>query len=299
MLPVKHEAWLLRHCLRSLSFCDEILAIDDHSSDETRAILEEFTCTIIPFDTSTTTGWKEYGIRDFLLKEARARGATHLIAIDGDEMFSDAFVQDARHLMESLEEGQSLALPWVNVIDTAHAYIPMPQKIFAMRDDHVSLFREQFLHIPRVPTYGRGTELQSPYAVLHFQYLNVARNTYKQVWYMMSELIKGERGPLRINTMYDVRMESAPYPVATLTSTSLPDPDTDKSMWQKERVLQLLEEYGVSFFEPLNIWNVPLLHERFLALMGRSPKPIRAPEWLLMINRWKNQLKNFYHARFS
>ncbi len=299
MLPVKNEAWVLRHCLRSLAFCDEIIAIDDNSSDETRSILEAFKCTIVPFDTSIKTGWKEYGIRDFLLKEARKRNATHLVAIDGDEMFSDAFVRDGRKLMESLEEGQSLALPWINVIDAAHAYLPMPQKIFAMRDDHTSLFREQFLHVPRVPTYRQGVDVRDPYAVLHFQYMNVDRNTYKQVWYMMSEHLKGERGPLRINTLYDVRMTKTSYPITTLTATPLPDPTTDKSMWQKERVFHLFKEHGAEFFEPLNIWHVSLLREEFVSATGRQPKAVTAPEWLLRINAWKNRLKNLYHARFS
>ena len=299
MLPVKNEAWVLRHCLQSLSFCDEILAIDDNSNDATRAILEEFKCTIIPFDTSVQTGWKEYGIRDFLLREARTRMATHLVAIDGDEMFSDAFVRDARALIETLEKGQSLALPWVNVIDTTHAYAPVAQKIFVMRDDGVSVFREQFLHVPRVPTYRRGIDLHPPYAVLHFQYVNTIRNTYKQIWYMMSECIKGNRSPLRINTMYDVRMKKIAYPVSLLTQLSLPDPTLDQSMWQKERVLQLFEQYGVGFFEPLDIWHESALREQFIATTGRLPKPVVAPEWLLTVNAWKNKLKNLYHAHFS
>lgn len=299
MLPVKNEAWVLRHCLQSLSFCDEILAVDDNSTDETREILNEFNCTILDFNTATNTGWKEYEIRQFLLKEARARGATHLIAIDGDEMFSDAFVKNARTILCDLKEGESIALPWINVVDERHIYKPISQKIFAMRDDGLSVFREQFLHVPRVPTYRTGSDLHIPYAVLHFQYLNVVRNTYKQAWYMMSEYVKKNRTPLRINVLYDVYMKKNMYPLEQLIATPLPDPDADTSMWQKERIFGLFQEYGVQFFEPLNIWKISDLKAHFVSIVGREPKPKTVPRWILTVNNWKNSIRNLYRAHFS
>lgn len=59
MLPVKNEAWCLRQCLQSLTFCDEILAIDDKSTEVYLSILNEFGVTVLPFETTTKVGWKK------------------------------------------------------------------------------------------------------------------------------------------------------------------------------------------------------------------------------------------------
>lgn len=297
MLPVKNEAWVLRQCLRSLRFCDEILAIDDDSTDETRLILQEYDCTIVQLDTATKIGWKEYEIRSLLLHEARQHGATHLVAIDGDEMFSDAFVGEARNKIKELATGEALSLPWVNIVDSEHIYEPILTKPFIIHDDGSSQFHKTFMHVPRVPTYVPGKIVDLPYAVLHFQHMHAVRNRYKNIWYMMSELRKGERSAMRINATYrPQRFTRRPYDVATLTTDALPDPATDTKIWQQEQVLQLLIEQGPAYFESLDIWQEPALRERFIAEVGREPKPTIAPSWLLQLNDAKNKLKNWYHA---
>ncbi|MDQ5981512.1 MAG: hypothetical protein QG570_261 [Patescibacteria group bacterium] len=300
MLPVKNESWVLQHCLRSLSFCDEVLAIDDNSDDDTFNILQKFNCSIITIDTKPRVGWKEFEIRSFLLKEARRREATHILAIDGDEMFSDAFVKDARNIISNLKVGESLALPWVNLVDKYHIHSNPTMKPFIMCDDKVSTFKETFMHVPRVPSYKKGATLDLPYSVIHFQHLNKARNTYKRVWYMMSELLNGRRHPIRINATYQYKIPKLiEYPVARLTSQDFPDPKNDRGNWQKDAVYKLSHQHGISFFEPLDIWNIPELHKDFLKENHREPKPVIAPSWLLTINNFKNKLKDFKYEKFS
>lgn len=297
MLPVKNESWVLRHCLESLSFCDEILAIDDNSSDNTLEILKEFNCVIIPLDTKTQVGWKEFEIRSFLLAEARKRSATHILAIDGDEMFTDTFVNEARGIFSNLDTGESLSLPWVNVIDKNHIHQNPSVKTFAMKDDRVSLFKETFMHVPRVPNYTKGKVLDFPYAVLHFQYLNKVRNGYKQIWYMMSELIKGHRHPIRINATYTHTPPTVKeYPITKLTLQKLPNPVHDSSIWQKNAIRGMFSEHGILFFEPLNIWHLPELHTEFIKEIGREPQPVIAAPWLLALNNIKNKIKNEIYA---
>lgn len=300
MLPVKNESWVIRHCLQSLSFCDEILAIDDNSNDNTLEILHEFHCTVIPLDTKTRIGWKEFEIRSFLLAEARKRNATHILAIDGDEMFSDAFVNEARGIISNLGVGESLALPWVNVVDEDHIHQNPSAKPFVMQDDGASLFKETFMHVPRVPNYTNGKVLDLPYAVLHFQYLNKVRNNYKQIWYMMSELVKGHRHPIRINATYAYTPKiPTKYSITKLTSQKLPDPIHDTSLWQKDAINGMFSEHGIQFFEPLNIWRTSELRAQFIKEIGREPQPVVAAPWLLAINNIKNKVKNWLYAKFS
>lgn len=293
MLPVKNESWVLRHCLQSLSFCDEILAIDDNSSDNTKDILEEYHCTIIPLETKTRVGWKEFEIRSFLLTEARKKNATHILAIDGDEMFSDTFVNEARNIISRLNVGESLSLPWLNVVDATHIHKNPSTKPFIMHDDGSSVFKETFMHVPRVPNYVGGKSLDLPYAVLHFQHLNKVRNTFKQVWYMMSELVKGHRHPMRINATYTSNsIHITEYDISKLIDRPLPDPAVDTHIWQRDAVQEMFTQHGIQLFEPLNIWQIPELRDQFIKAIGRNPKPNIAPSWLLTFNKIKNFIKN-------
>lgn len=290
LLPVKNEGWVLRHCLESLCFCDKIIAIDDNSSDDTRNILNEFKCEIIPLDTETNIGWKEYEIRTALLIEARKQNATHIIAIDGDEMLSDLFVLNAREIISSLRPGEVMSLPWINVVDENNILNPTIHKAFIMADDKVSIFKKGFIHIPRVPSDEVTKTLELPYAMIHFQQLHKKRNTYKKIWYMMSELLKKERGALRINTTYLITERYKPigYNIRTILKTPLPNPNLDQVVWHEIKVLELLQEYGCIFFEKLDIWNQPELKNKFIKEVGHVPKPQKLPSLLILVNNVKN-----------
>lgn len=293
MLPAKNESWVLEHSLKSLSFCDEIIAIDDNSTDSTRDILEKYNCTIVELDTNTKIGWKEYEIRTFLLNIARKHGATHLVAIDADEAFSSEFIKDARNILQKLAPGESLALPWVNIKSSNTIMSPTINKVFAMADDKVSNFEKGFIHIPRVPTNVSTITLDLPYAVLHFQYLNNLRNYYKRTWYMMSELLHKERSAYRINATYSITRElkETPFDVSQVYKNPLPDPNLDMGIWQKDKVNELFNNHGRAFFEALDIWDNESVLNGFVAENGKKPKPKIPSKIILKLNDLKNQLK--------
>lgn len=299
LLPVKNEAWVLQHCLLSLSFCDEILAIDDKSTDSTRQILEEFNCTIIPFATDTTIGWSEYAIRNHLLHEARVRQATHIVALDGDEMFSDNFVKEARDILLTLKPCQNLSLPWVDVTSSNSTVSPILSKVFGSADDGRATYNPGFIHIPRVPDTGSVKNLSLPYAVIHFQYLNTRRQTYKKIWYMMSELEKGTRNALRINTTYNKPLRTNSFDVSRLLSIPLPDEKSDTIFWHREKILARLKEKGCAYFEKLDIWQQPELLELFVAEVGSNPKPLRPPTALYWFNDIKNICQQWLYLKIT
>lgn len=145
LLPVKNEEWCLKHCLDSLSFADEILAIDDGSTDSTPEILRAYGCTVIPFDSRAELGWKEHAIRTALLDEARKRGATHVIALDADEACSPEFAKNARGILASLNPGQALEMEWLNLCSHATYKEPRVFKSFAFCDDGTSAHQKAFL----------------------------------------------------------------------------------------------------------------------------------------------------------
>jgi glycosyltransferase involved in cell wall biosynthesis len=294
LLPVKNEAWVLRHCLSSLTFCDEILAIDDGSTDTTRSILEEYACTILPFQTDAKIGWSEFAIRTHLLLAARERGATHIVALDGDEMFSNLFIKDARSIFSSLQQGETLSLPWIDVVDQNAILTNFVKKVFAFADDGTSEFKPGFIHIPRVPDTNKSKSIDLPYAVLHFQHLNKIRHDYKKIWYMMSEYEKGIRSAWRINTTYhSINYQTIPFAVNTLISVTLPNPAEDSGLWQREKVITILNRKKSLFFEPLDIWYQPDLFDIFYNENHRAPKPQQSSWFIKSINRYKNKVINY------
>lgn len=294
VMPLRNEEWVLEYSLKSLPFADEILAINDRSTDGTEEILKKYGATIIALDTSTKIGWKEYDIRMYLLEEARKRNATHIIALDGDEACSAEFQKDAREIFSKLKPGQAIQMEWVNICTPTTYLPPRIYKNFAFCDDGASTHNKSFLHVSRVPeTNIEPLLLQDKYCVFHYQCLNPRRSTYKQIWYMMSELIKKNRPAKKINHTYSYVTKGVcvPFEENRTLPDVIPDPSKDNSIWQRDDILKLFNEYGVEYFEDLDIWHVAELKQIFIEKMKRVPVPKKYPKYLIKLNDIKNKIK--------
>ena len=72
------------------------------------------------------------------------------------------------------------------------------------------------------------------------------------------------------------------------------------SNWRIKEILSWFDQYGIEFFEPLEIWHIKKLREEFLKKMGREPKPyLFSPVVKLIVwMRWKaERLKNMFRNR--
>jgi hypothetical protein len=299
LLAVKNEAWALDACLKSLAFCDEILVIDDGSTDATPEILKQYNCTVLELDTAASIGWKEFQIRSHLLHEARKRGATHLVVLDGDEAVSRSFQEDARSILARMSPGEALRLEWLNLCSATTYKKPKIPKDFVYCDNGTSQYQEAFLGVSRVPSASRITEIEWPHCILHFQYLNPQRLAYKQAWYRMSELLKGDRSARRINATYahtkSVRCAARDLSAA-VSGIQLPNPSSDAGIWYKDEIRKLFDTYGIERFEPADIWDIVELKQQFTARAGRAPRPHRFPKILLVANDFKNKIRNLLRS---
>lgn len=97
MLRIKDEARWIDRVLRSLlPACEEVIVLDDHSTDDTVEICRSFLgVTVIesPFE-----GVREDRDKNFLLEKVEATGATHVIHIDGDEEIAPGGCEIIREL---------------------------------------------------------------------------------------------------------------------------------------------------------------------------------------------------------
>ena len=95
VMPVRDEEWILERSLADLStYIDEIVMVDDGSTDRTPEIIRSFPkVTAIhtnPPGTRPFGNGCEANNRNKLLDMARHRGAEWILQIDADEIFEDA-----------------------------------------------------------------------------------------------------------------------------------------------------------------------------------------------------------------
>jgi glycosyltransferase involved in cell wall biosynthesis len=218
LLPVKNESWVLRFSLKNFSlFSDEILILDDGSQDQLLELVKEFPkVSVIPFSV------KEKHVdmslrRNTLLTEGRARGGTHFVCLDADEVFSQTSIFTLSEILPTLTRGETLLLPWIILAkdsenDTLYFDTKGKKKYkdFIFCDDKISVYEKKFLSESRTP--GKDTLKKIvPFekgCVLHFIYIAGKRTQLKQAWYRASELIEGTRSARKINATYAVTKRS-------------------------------------------------------------------------------------------
>ncbi len=306
LLTFKNEEWILEEYLKSIrKITNHIIAYDDHSTDKSRAILENAGATIISRDYKRDSYFAEYEVRQTLLEEGRKRGGTHFICLDADEIFTNEFLKDAEKLIFTLIPGQSMWLDWI------HLYKQKDQeriggdynrinKAFIFCDDSKLAFTYAFIGVSRTPTDTQNRMIlnRTSGAVIHFQFFNIERALTKRIWYMCSEIIKGSRSTTRINMTYATQKD-VNVPTRFIDSSLFADLGKDVYKkydplldWRFHEILEWFSKYGILRFEKLDIWDNDILRSAFLEETQRYPQPQIIPHWLIKTNCFKNKIIN-------
>lgn len=307
LLPVKNEAWILPYTLENFSqFSDHIIIADQHSTDGSREIYKRFPkVSVIDNDFSGASN----KIRWNLLREARKiTGNNLIICLDADELLSPKAVEKMKEFGN--EEAISFQADWIQLIEDGTKYRidgvwKGSTKEFAFIDDKLNVqYEEKELlidHTARIPKIKK--QIKTEYPILHLHYMAKMRSEIKQAWYMCIELLNGIN-PIRINHRYSVAQFDSIIPAkiepSWVENIIMPPQEvfTDTYEERQKEVLDMLAKKGALYFEPLDIWHIPRLRELFIKEVGREPKPVMAPNWLLALNDFKNKFKNLIYAKF-
>jgi hypothetical protein len=300
LVPFKNEAWVLPAYISSVApVVDEIVAVDGGSTDGSRRLLEEAgahvvdEATMVDLDSVDKRGdvvgadvWSERPVRNLLLRLGRERGGTHFLSVDADEALTTPCLDSLRGSLAALEPGQKLAMQWLTLWKQPTEYREDESvwtrlfKDFAWADVPES----ELLGIARTAgdaTTARWTRLPVERgAVLHYQFVPWWRAQTKQAWYRCAALVRHPETAYHLNRMYAITLDSASartvsVPPAWVDGIMVPEGIADlPPAWHLDAMLALFDQHGIEFFEPLQIWHVPQLHEAFLEAAGREPQPL-------------------------
>lgn len=300
LLAFKDEEWILPAYLSSLEgVVDEIVGIDDGSTDRSRALVEEAGGYVVENEVRCSEGWAEHAIRERLLRLGRERGGTHFLCLDADEALTSTARVTLRPALEALPPGAKLALRWLTLWKSQSSFRHDGSvwtdlyKDFAWADDPSSDYSYAFLGVARTPGANRAedwTRLPAEAAaVLHYQFVPWRRTEVKQAWYRCSEFLKAPDRAFEINRTYahsldDPGVRTLEVSRAWTESIEVPVGIEDlEPAWHLDAILSWFDQRGAGFFEPLQIWQVPELRARFVEEVGRAPEPVlalRLPERL-------------------
>ena len=203
ILPFKNEEKFLPTYLSNVQpICDEIIAVDDHSTDNSRQIMEDAGVIVKGYEDTEKLkgGWTCGLIRQHLFNYAREAGGTHFVCLDADETFTSNFVPIARDIMSQLEPGEKVHMQWLALWKSYTAY----------RDDHTVWSRNfkdfivadhpdldySYNYMCEGRTIGpnnndtlRTLEVEHG-GVLHYQFACFNNFLLKQAWCQVGELVR-------------------------------------------------------------------------------------------------------------
>lgn len=301
LAPVKNEEWILQTYITSMQMiADEIIILDDNSTDSTSEILRKN--NIISIKPSKEEGVNMSQKRLQLLTEGRKRGGTHFIWLDADESFDSHFLENGRSIIEKMLPGQKLSLPWITLWKST-----LTERIDGVWKDNLKdvivfdlpeySFESKILSEGR--TQGPHTHIinldRTTGVILHFQFIPLHEAQAKQAWYRCIEFLQTHKSARKINNTYAVSLDDKNVILQEtkkdwFKGIHIPKDQSGKATWYISEIRTMFEKSSIKNFEPLDIWYVPELENKFILEMGRKPKPKIFPSWLIKLNTLKNRI---------
>lgn len=288
LLPVKNEAWILPTYLSTVGkIADEIIVLDDASTDNSANLLNHAGAHVVSFPSAPGKVLPMSVRRKELLRLGREQGGTHFIWLDADESFTSQFIPTSREYIERLQPGEKLALRWIALWKSSEMYNTGPvwgniYKDFIVCDKSGldfddALFSEARTQGENKENVWRKLDIDAG-AVLHFQFVLWERFQMKQAWYRCAELIAAPHAAKAINATYSITLDETEPCLKNIDKSWIEDVaipqgfDDIALSWHYTAILDWFDQYGITYFEPLQIWHISRLHNAFVKNVGKPPR---------------------------
>lgn len=166
VIITRNESRNLRRTLSKLYWCDEIVIVDSHSTDDTVAICEEFGCRIFSRTFEGYGAQKKYAVsmavNDWVL------------CIDADEVLSDALIVEIRTELEKNHSFTAYELPMNLVfLDKEFRYGKESGRYFLrLFNRREGAMNEGLVH-EKIEVRGKTGRLEN--RILHYSYDDIAQ----------------------------------------------------------------------------------------------------------------------------
>ncbi len=207
VIPTKNSAKLIAGALDSLWFCDEVIVVDMHSTDSTRAICESYSNVRLIEREGYIYGNVNFGIDQSV--------SDWIIRLDSDERLSPDLQQEIIQLLHNTPPFDVYAAPFTSYF----VGYPMRHGSAFELTRRITLFRRPLLryavrseHEDFSPVSGtmpsRG-ELQHPY--FHFSVPSISKYLKKIEYYAARDFERASPAELRVSPPWRVSVSMFRY----------------------------------------------------------------------------------------
>ena len=291
MLPFKNEEKFLPTYLSNVQpVCDEIIAIDDNSTDNSRQIMEDAGVIVKGYEDTENLkgGWTCGLIRQHLFNYGREAGGTHFVCLDADENLYFQLCPNRQRYYLSVATKRKSTTTVVSIVEKVilhivddHTVWSRNFKDFIVCDDSSLTYEYQYMCEGRTIGWHDDNTLRrlevEHGGVLHYQFACFNNFLLKQAWCQVGELVQQGPGALgAINNKYSICYQDQNVGMRDMPAEwteGIPQPPVPNfdPEWKEENFLRKnllpdiyrhFDEYGVEYFRGLNIWQIPQLNER-------------------------------------
>lgn len=303
LMPVKNEVDLLPITLPIISsYCDVIIIADQMSDDGSREIYKKFP-KIKVIDNLRERHSNQ--VRWDLLKAAREYGANNLIlCLDADEYIPPK-IFDKFFNEHEFAVGESFRFPWRQLWKTPKyfnntgAWYRNYQRA-AWVDDGVTEY-DKIIDViddqPRVPlNFLKNCKRVDNVPIIHLQWVSWNKTQLKQVWYRCLQLIHSPKNYILINSAYSHSLDCDNHKLTKVPLEWIEGVENLKLIenffptWHRQEIYKMFDEYGIEFFEPLQIWHIAELEKEFIKRVGRQPISVTENPMLIKLKNIKRCL---------
>jgi hypothetical protein len=289
LMPIRNEEWVVGLSLRAaMLFMDEMVVLDHASSDSTPELLAAIAAEHpgrIHLLSEPDEVWHEAAIRQRLLDAGREAGATHLCALDADEVLTGNLLPSIRTMFAALASGEGLWLPWLAMWrslelsrqDASPLVGEAGSMVLGFHDAphlHYAAWSGEYdIHCRHPRGMGEERRLataRSGGGMFHLAFVNWPRLQAKTAWYKMVERLRfpWRRTAAALNAWYacdldETGLETAAVdpgwwaPYARWRGAVKLDAGDAGDSWYAQECRRLWAEHGPAPFSGLDLWGVP------------------------------------------